>query len=282
MSFFDSILDLGSSLLDTATDFFSGDGLGSSLVRTAATTFALSQVSNAVTRSNAPSDYGGGGGGGGSSGSSVPSAQPVVTDPGVRIQLDPNTSNRIPVLYGEGFVPGMICDAQISADQKTMTVVLALTEATGRKLSDNLPSAYTFNGVYIDDQLVTFASDGVTVASSVDRDGNADLSAAGLITIRVYVGNSEATSQISQAGGSSVTQIAAYDVVPTWESYFQMSNLVFAVVTVTYNAEKGINKIPNCLFHLNNNMTLPGDCLYDYAINKIYGAGLNPEDIYSE
>jgi hypothetical protein len=61
-----------------------------------------------------------------------------------------------------------------------------------------------------------------------------------------------------------------------------MSDLVFAVVQITYSRENGITALPNMRFHLRNSMTLPGDCMLDYMTNTRYGAGIPAEEIYSE
>jgi hypothetical protein len=60
-----------------------------------------------------------------------------------------------------------------------------------------------------------------------------------------------------------------------------MSNLVFAVVRLTYDSDKGVTSIPNMQVRVKNTMTLPGDCVYDYMTNTRYGAGIPPGEIYS-
>ena len=32
-------------------------------------------------------------------------------------------------------------------------------------------------------------------------------------------------------------------------------------------------------FHVTNSMTQPGDCIYDYMTNEMYGAGIDPAEI---
>ena len=67
---------------------------------------------------------------GGSSGRSDAAAQ---ADPGVRQQLAPSTEHKIPVLYGSAFVNGIITDARISSDNKTMTYVFTIAETTNQR-----------------------------------------------------------------------------------------------------------------------------------------------------
>ena len=58
-----------------------------------------------------------------------------------------------------------------------------------------------------------------------------------------------------------------------------MTGLMFAIVQVTYNRDKGVTGLPNCVFQITNNTTLVGDVLYDYMSNSRYGANIAVADI---
>ena len=59
-----------------------------------------------------------------------------------------------------------------------------------------------------------------------------------------------------------------------------MSDLVFAVIEITYNSSNGVTKAPSSVeFHVSNSMTMPGDCIYDYMTNTRYGAGIPVTEI---
>ena len=58
-----------------------------------------------------------------------------------------------------------------------------------------------------------------------------------------------------------------------------MDDLVFALIKVEYNKEKGITGIGNIEFKLKNSMTDPGDVINDYLTNSRYGAGIPAEEI---
>jgi hypothetical protein len=59
-----------------------------------------------------------------------------------------------------------------------------------------------------------------------------------------------------------------------------MSNLVFAVVEVNFNRDKNVTTAPASVkFHITNTMTMPGDCIYDYMTNQMYGAGIDAGEI---
>lgn len=52
---------------------------------------------------------------------------PNQSDPGVRQQIPPNSTNSIPVVYGDAWLGGTFVDAVLSTDQKTMYYVLAIS-----------------------------------------------------------------------------------------------------------------------------------------------------------
>ena len=198
-------------------------------------------------------------------------------DPGVRLQLNPSTENQIPVLYGDAFFGGNITDAQISSDYKTMTYCLTLCETTGTKLSDSAASAYTFKDVYFNKNRVVFQSDGITVDYTLDQAGNQDISYRNLAKVWFY---KESTG--IQPNGYSGTTPASYTVMPGWNSTdYPMTGLVYAIVQITYSKDQNVTSIPDCLFHVVNSMTLPGDVLVDYMTNTRYGAGISSSDIDS-
>lgn len=264
MSFFQSVLDLGKK----AVGFLTGNSIGGQLAKTALTAYALNRVTRSINKDNTAAR------------NANITVRPQVV--GQQISVRPDQNNRMPVLYGEAFVPGIITDAHLSSDQQVMTYVFALSETTGQKLSDGLDTVYIFEDVYVNDQRVVFKNDGVTVDSTIDRNGRQDVSQRDLITIRVWAGNSLASSQLSQDGAPTVTPGNAYNIVPTWGPSHVMSQLIFAVMTVRYNAEKGLRGMPNLQFHMISDMTRAGDVLYDYVTNSRYGAGIRPEDVFDE
>jgi hypothetical protein len=185
--------------------------------------------------------------------------------------LDPSTESKIPVIYGQAFVQGLLTDAKLLNNNQTMTFVLTLCERTGKlDLGRGADSTITFSKIYWENQLVYFQPDGITVDYIVDSTGAINRNVSGLIKIQCYNNGSTAGTN---------TNIPAYSVVPGWTSSYTMNNLVFAVVTVTYNKDKGVDKLGNMKFYLTNTMTQPGDCLYDYMTNPIYGAGIDPSEV---
>jgi hypothetical protein len=261
MSFLDDIVDFASG----AFSWFTGSSATAGLARTALTGLALQQVTKSVNKQN----------------DAVATAErtPPV-DPGVRLQVNPDPEHRVPVVYGTAYLGGIVTDAVLTNSNQSMYYVVTLCELTGTKYSDDLQTTFTFNNIYWDDQKVNFSSDGITVSSTVDRDGNIDTSLAGLVKIYCYAGSSSDPVVPTGYTNNSLTQ--AYNVMPGWTSSHVMSDLVFAVIRVDYNKDKGSTKLGNTIFQLTNSMTLAGDCLYDIMTSTRYGAGIPAAEIYQE
>jgi hypothetical protein len=205
------------------------------------------------------------------SGSTDPASSGTGTEPdrGVRLQLSPSTDNQIPVLYGEAYFGGNITDAVLSNDYKKMTYCLTLAEETGEKLSDGFNTGFIFKSVYLNNNRVVFKADGFTVDYTLDSSGNQDISYRDLIKVYFYVNGP------LQPQGASGTTPAAHTVMPGWGSATHpMTDLIFAIVEVTYNKDKNVTGLPECIFRVDTNMKKPGDVLVDYMTNTRYGAGI--------
>jgi len=239
----------------SAWSWFTGGSIGASLAKTA----LLGYVSRLLNKST---------GGGSGDVASEP-------DKGVRLQLTPSTDNQIPVLYGDAYFGGNLTDAQLSNDYKKMTYCLTLAEVTGEKLSTGLQTAYTFNKVYLNNNRVVFKADGFTVDYTLDSGGNQDISMRDLVKVYFYKNQTGI-----QPTGSSGTTPPSYTVMPGWTlATHPMSNLLYAIVEVTYNRDKNVSALPDCQFHITSNMTLAGDCLVDYMLSTRYGAGIDVSEI---
>lgn len=268
MSFIDDIVELGSDIMDfakPAIGFLGGNGLGSTLARTALMGIVLNQLSSSVNKDNTPA--------------SAATANEV--DKGARLSVEPSTEHKIPVVFGTAILGGIITDAQISNNNTRMTYVITICEQTGRLLSDNSTSTITFDDIYIDDKRCVFYTDGLTVNFTLDKDGFTDYSMDSLVKVYCFSGSSLLPTRPNHpsAGYSTTALGTAYSVVPTWTSSQAMNELIFAVVEVNYNKDRGVTAIPAMKFKLTNSMTQPGDCLYDYLTNTRYGAGIDPTEI---
>lgn len=255
MSWLDDIIDTGSSVLK----WFGSSGVGPTLAKTALLGYTLNRVTKSINKSN-------------------DAVRPI--DQGTRIQLDPSTENKIPVVYGTAFTKGIITDAVLSADNKTLFVCLTISEKTGNvNLGAGAASTFTFKKIFWNEQQLSFQSDGITVASSTDRSGTVDTNQNGLIKVYCFDGNSDSPSQI--LGTVNTNTLPAYSIFPNWTSNHDMSDLVFAIVSIQYDKEKSVTNIGNFTFQVENSMNQPGDVIYDYMTNTRYGAGIDPAEIYS-
>lgn len=244
--------------------WFTGGSTLASIAQTALTAFGVSQLSKFTNKENA----------------TTAASTTTAPDPGVRLQVDPDTEHKIPVVYGEAHLGAIVTDAQLTNDNKTMVYCLTICERTGVKLSDSQQSTVTFQDAYWNDQRIVFKADGITTDYSVDRDGNVDYSIQDRVKIYFYSGGSASSNQ-QAPDGFSITATNAWTVMPGWSSSYTMNELVFAIIRVDYNKDKGITGLPTMAFHVKNNMDMPGDCIYDYMTNTRYGAGIDPTEIYS-
>jgi len=206
---------------------------------------------------------------------------------GGRIQVPPATNNKIPVVYGNAYVNGIITDARlISTDQKvndTMYYCIVLSETC----HSGTPT-YTIDDIYWNDLRLTFdATDGYKVKDgrkNVDNpdgvtedfiDTNFISDNKHLVEVRVYAGSSAAADQIFPTSGTTpaYTYWAGND--GSWDSSYEMKGLVFAIVKVTYNGEKGFTGLPNMTFRMNNSISNPADVWYDYMTGQRYGANID-------
>jgi len=190
-------------------------------------------------------------------------------DPGVRIQLDASVDNTFPVLYGDAYFSGNLVWAERSNDLKTMTYVLALAESNDDNLlSTGSAHTYTVGDIYMDGNRITFEGDGYTVAKTTDSNGNDDESMAGLIEVYVYKNN----LGISGTGGYIYNTVGQ-------ASNFIADDTLLAAVVVTYNRSAGTAELPVMTFNIDSGQTLPGDVLYDYMTNTVYGAGIPAAEV---
>lgn len=256
MSFIDDIVDFGS----TVVSGFTGSGIGPTLARTAALGLILNQVTKSVNTEN----------------NTTPSTPTESTN---RVQQSPDTTKNIPVVYGSTFVGGIVTDAVLTNNNQTMFFCMTICEKTGDLLSTGDASEFEFLEIYWDGAKIAFDSDGITLASITDEDGNTSTDLAGLVKIYCFAGDSQ--TQVIPEGYSNSSLQSAYGIMPNWTSSNMMNDLVFAIIQVDYNAEKSSRGLGTLEFKIRNSLSLPGDCIYDYMTNTRYGAGIDPTEIHS-
>jgi len=197
-------------------------------------------------------------------------------DPGVRIQFPPATQNKIPIVYGTVNTKGTVTDARISNENKTMTYVLALSEQTQT-------GTFSVGDIYWNDQLLVFDENNAQahiVRSSIDQNGLGDSNTNynGLIRIRVYNGSTNSFDQIFPPQSTGNVENVRTLLGETDVNY-QLNDLVYAVIQIDYNGEKGITGLGQVTFQISNTLNNPALVWYDYMTSERYGAAIPVEQI---
>jgi hypothetical protein len=256
MSWFDDLVSAG----QTAYNWFTGDSIGAKLAKTAITGYTLNKVTSSINKDNAAKNTTG-----------------TTPDPGSRLQIRPNLEQKIPVVYGTSVLGGIITDAFLADNNQVMHYCITLSEKTGNLgIGQGAASEFFLEKVWWNGLDVQFQSDGETFASLRDAEGNTDTNVNDLISLHFYDGNS---SLGKKPVGYSGAVTDARLVMPHWTTDHAMYGFCFVVVSVLYDKEKGITNLGDMRFKLRNTMTEPGDVIYDYLTNPVYGAGVLPEDI---
>jgi hypothetical protein len=215
----------------------------------------------------------------GNTGSANNTSAPI--DKGVRLQLSPDTTNPVPVVYGSTYVGPKVTDAQITDANKTMWYCLTIAEATDAvKLSDGTTSPNMIDEIYMNNSRVVLKSDGVTVNFVYTEDPSGikseDINVRDLVQIYLFSNGSATPILPTDApAGSTVPTADARTLMPGWTNDSRMTNLTFALIKLTYNSSKGITALPTFQFKVTNTLHQPGDVIYDYLTRDISGAGLD-------
>lgn len=213
-----------------------------------------------------------------------PQRQQETQDPGVRIQLAPDTTTTIPVVYGDAFLGARFVDAALTTDNKVMYYVLAIS-----CISENGQFSYDTSKFYYGDRLVTFSgSDPSQVTSLTDSAGNLDTKINGNLSIHLYTST---TSGVINSV-NTLNGLMPWDVMGSssglieaqqWnQNNRKMNGLSFAIVKLTYNQDAGTTQLQPITFcvrqSLNNTgLAKPGDVWYDYMTNSLYGAAVETQ-----
>ena len=194
-------------------------------------------------------------------------------DPGVKVQVAPNTDNKVPVFYGKNLTGGLVIDAGISNSNDTMTYVIVLGEKTDS-------GTYTIGKQYRGDQQLNFGSGASShiVTSVTDANATAANDISGKMRVRIYAGGTAASDQIFPASGN---QVAATTLLSTITASTSYEGLVYVVFQIDYDQENGLTGIGQYTTEITNSLSEPGAVLNDYLLNSRYGAGLSASDIDS-
>lgn len=214
---------------------------------------------------------------------------------GGRIQVPPATNNKIPIVYGSAFVNGIITDAHITNKNQRMIYSLVLSEKVNACVVNETTCDYSVGDIYWNDLKLQFETakpyqvlKGSKIVDNVASDDNNFKSKDGknLVEIRIYAGGSEAVNQIFPV----TDKVAAYTFVnsnDTTDTFWtqannKMAGLVFAIVKINYDGDKGFTGLPNVTFNLKNTLTNPANVMLDYLKSDRYGANIQESAINIE
>lgn len=188
-------------------------------------------------------------------------------NPGNPQQQPPASDNKLPVVYGTGWVGGVVTDLSITADNQVIYYVLALSECTGT--TDTI----TFGQVFFGGKLCAFDPvDQYKVTGLVDvSTGITDTVVAGYLSIYLYSKGSYSPAN-SASSAISILQDAA--LVYEWDATKLMTNCAFAIVKITYNQNASLTGLQQTKFQLTNSRSAPGACFQDYLTSTTYGAAI--------
>ena len=208
-------------------------------------------------------------------------------DGGARFQLQPSTTNKIPVVYGSAFIAGSQIDGVLSLDQQTMWYVVALAEVSDDQGGGGGSYTYDYNKIYYQGKLVQFGTNGAVTglytnnASPSDPNAQLDTRVNGYLDIYLFVNGSGAN--VNNNHPYTAAQILSIaNGVPSshiWGAGQQMTNCAFAIVKVKYSSDAGTTGVGELMVNITNSITKPGDAILDYMLNDRYGCALPIDSI---
>jgi hypothetical protein len=189
------------------------------------------------------------------------------TNPGNPQQVPPATDNKLPIVYGTGWVGGIITDLSITANNQTMYYVLALSECTGT--SDTI----TFGNVYFGGRRCVFDPTNQYIVTGLldESTGLTDTTVNGYLNIYLYP---KGSFSVGNSSTSAIAVMQSASLVYQWDGAKLMTNCAFAIVQITYNQNANLTGIQPTKFQLTNSRSAPGDCFLDYLTSTTYGAAL--------
>lgn len=209
-------------------------------------------------------------------------------DPGVRIQVPPDTTRSIPIVYGDAYIGGKFVDAVMTTDNARMYYVMAISCVSP-------DGQFTFDKTkfYYGDRLCTFdTTDPSKVVSLTDGAGNVDTKISGNLFIYLFRSTAGGVITNLDVGGSSAGTATPQNVMSTangvpsgleWAaSGRQMNGLAFAIINLHYNRDAETTQLQPITFYAKHylfgtGVAKPGDVWYDYMTNPVYGGAVDPD-----
>jgi hypothetical protein len=217
------------------------------------------------------------------------SSPPDQQNNAVRQQVPPDTTNALPIVYGDAWLGGRYVDAVLSTDGFSMFYTIAISS-----ISENGTFTFDKTKFYYGDRLITFDTvEPARVLSLTDGAGNVETKINGKLFIYLYRSTNAGVITNLDTGGTSAGS-ALPDVImgPTapiavgqqWPSANrQMNGTAFAIIKLIFNSEITTSLQPVTFYakqYLNTQtVAKPGDVWLDYMTDVRYGGAIDVADI---
>ena len=213
-------------------------------------------------------------------------------DQGVRLQVPPDPTRTIPIVYGDSYLGGKFVDAVMTTDNTTMYYVMAIS-----CISDDGQFTFDKTKFYYGDRLCTFDTtsadtfERARVLGLTDGAGNVDTKISGKLYIHLFRSNSAGVITNLDVNGSSPGAATPQNLMSTangvdasqiWAATGrQMNGMAFAIIKLVYNRDAETTQLQPVTFYAKHylrgtGVAKPGDVWYDYMTNTIYGAAVDP------
>jgi hypothetical protein len=173
---------------------------------------------------------------------------------------------------------------KISEDGKKMWYVCAISEVTNT-MPGQTPDTFTFGDIYWSGKKVIF--DGTDTSKVVSLETNSDpvqIDDKVNGKIHMYRFPNGSSSGIDTGGSNAIT-LMSDSAIPAdlrWNSALyttggksaSMTNTAFVIVTVEYDTNAGTTGLVPINVEITNSRYKPGDVIYDYLYNNVYGCAI--------
>lgn len=213
-------------------------------------------------------------------------------DPGVRIQVPPDTTRSIPIVYGDAYIGGKFVDAVMTTDSTTMYYVMAVS-----CISPDGQFTFDKTKFYYGDRLCTFDTTSVDtferarILGLTDGAGNVDTKMSGKIYIHLFRSTAAGVITNLDVNGNSAGAATPQNLMSNanglaagleWAaSGRQMNGLAFAIIKLVYSRDAETTQLLPVTFAAKHTLrgtgvAKPGDVWYDYMTNPVYGGAVDP------
>lgn len=216
----------------------------------------------------------------------------AAADPGVRIQVPPDTTRSIPIVYGDAYIGGKFVDAVMTTDSTTMYYVMAVS-----CISPDGQFTFDKTKFYYGDRLCTFDTTSVDtferarVLGLTDGAGNVDTKMSGKIYIHLFRSTAAGVITNLDVNGNNAGAATPQNLMSNanglaagleWAaSGRQMNGLAFAIIKLVYSRDAETTQLLPVTFAAKHTLrgtgvAKPGDVWYDYMTNPVYGGAVDP------